>query len=136
MSAYPYKALVDYNDDIAAALEKARKDVFEQGHFFGVENHPISIEAAIEASGDTGTRSILDINHISEEPEFFAASPLDADELRQYFHTGMAHLNIEKKIDSCIDFWDSLERGQARYIILHDKNNNPAKILFAGYSFD
>lgn len=33
------------------------------------------------------------------------------------------------------DFWDDLERGMARYVILFE-GDSPKEIFFAGYSFD
>ena len=38
-------------------------------------------------------------------------------------------------LDANEDFWGGLERGMARYVIVHEQGE-PKQIYFAGYSFD
>ncbi len=38
-------------------------------------------------------------------------------------------------MQECYDFWEDIERGMARYIILYD-GDKPTELFFAGYSFD
>jgi hypothetical protein len=33
------------------------------------------------------------------------------------------------------EFWDSIDRGSARYIVVYEANR-PSEIFFVGYSFD
>jgi hypothetical protein len=83
-------------------------------------------------AGEEGTCSILDISQISEEPAICCAAPLTSAELQHYFGTDRP---TREMIRESTDFWEDIERGMARYIILY-KGDKPAEIFFAGYSFD
>lgn len=132
MGAEPYDYTVPYEQDIQAALDKLRQRVFESGQYNGSELNPPSPEAALEMTEADGTRSILDINQISEEPDFCCAAPYTANELQQYFGTDQPTRAMLEQSD---EFWDDLERGMARYVILYE-DGEPRHIYFAGYSFD
>jgi hypothetical protein len=122
-----------------------------------------SIEAALEAADAEGTRSILDISRISDIPYplsadeldlellaeeniealYSAAFPLASTELITLFGTEQpTHKMIESVIvddtidsEAAEDFWDSIDRGSARYIIVYEESQ-PTEIFFVGYSFD
>ena len=104
MGGEPYYYFVKYNADVSAALEELRNREFQAGRYNpvfpnlfrlfplrpdspapGPQNE--SIEKALEASDANGTRSILDINHVSDEPDYFAAAPLPPEELDRLFGT-------------------------------------------------
>lgn len=122
-----------------------------------------SIEAALEAADAEGTRSILDIFRISDTPYplsgdeldiemlaeenidalYNAAFPLSSAEMLILFgteqptHEMIESVIVDDSIDSEIseDFWDSIDRGSARYIVVYEANQ-PVEIFFVGYSFD
>ncbi len=132
MGAEPYDYTVPYEPDIQAALAKLRQQVFASGAFNGAELNPSTPEEALEMTEADGTRSILDISRISETPEFFCAAPLTPDDLQRYFGTDKP---TKAMITQSDEFWDDLDRGMARYVILYE-NEEPKQIYFAGYSFD
>jgi hypothetical protein len=132
MGAEPYSYTVPYEPDIQAALEKLRRHVFETKQFDGAEFDPPTPEAAFELADADGTRSILDITRISDEPDFCCAAPLSPAELERYFGTAKP---TEAMMQEADDFWEDIERGQARYVILYE-GDEPSGIYFAGYSFD
>jgi hypothetical protein len=132
MGGEPYEYTVPYEPDLQAALDKLRKRVFENKEFNGAEFDPPTPEAALEMTEADGTRSILDISQISDEPGYFCASPLSADQLEQYFGTQKPTAGMVRNHD---EFWEDLERGMARYVILYE-GEAPKEIYFAGYSFD
>jgi hypothetical protein len=132
MGAEPYQYVVDYEDNIQNALNKLRKKVFESGEYFNSEMKPKTIEEAVKNGMDAGTRSILDINQVADEPDYECTVPFDDDELMDYFGTDKPSLEM---VESNMDFWDSIERGMSRYIIVYE-NDKSSKIFFAGYSFD
>ncbi|MCC5636868.1 hypothetical protein LC593_13565 [Nostoc sp. CHAB 5844] len=73
---------------------------------------------------------------------FNTAFPLNPAELITLFGTEQpTHEMIESVIlgntnsDAAEKFWDSIDRGSARYIIVYAENQ-PSEIFFAGYSFD
>ena len=132
MGAEPYDYVVPYEPDITAALDKLRRRVFESKEFNGAELDPPTPEAALELTEADGTRSILDISRISDRPDYFCAAPLSAEEREEYFGTQEPTEAMVRESD---DFWEEIERGMARYVILYE-NGEPRGIYFAGYSFD
>ncbi len=132
MGAEPYDYTVPYEPDIQAALDKLRRRVFASKEFNGAEFDPPTPEAAFELTEADGTRSILDISRISDEPDFCCAAPLSPEELERYFGNQKPTKAMLQEAD---EFWDDLERGKARYVILYE-GDEPKEIYFAGYSFD
>ena len=147
MGAHPYWYYVPYKDDINAALQELRQREFNAGRYNPAVpfiRFPIdpskpgpgakhrSINDAQRAADADGTRSILDIEQITDEPDFAAASPMPQEHLERYFSTKQP---THDQIESTPDFFEDLERGQAIYIVVY-KDNRPDEIYFAGYSFD
>jgi hypothetical protein len=132
VGAEPYDYTVPYEPDVQAALDKLRRRVFESKEFNRAELDPPTPEAALELSGADGTRSILDILRVSDRPDYFCAAPLSPEELERYFGTRKPTEAMMRESD---DFWEDLERGMARYVILYE-GDEPTGIYFAGYSFD
>jgi hypothetical protein len=132
MGAEPYRYSVAFEEDIQAALEKLRAEVFASGEFRGAELSPTTPEEALEMADADGTASILDIERVSDQPEFCCAAPFSPHELRQYFGSEQPSPATVEQSDA---FWDDLERGQARYVVTYE-GPRPAGIHFVGYSFD
>ena len=141
---------VPYQADIQAALDALREREFRAGRFwqpaevqpgfFGrvlregpsKPKPPASIQDAIKISGATGTRSILDMERVSDSPDFGVVSPLPTDELRELFGTEQP---ARQAFEESEQFIDRLERGQGVYIVTY-KDGKPDGIYFAGYSYD
>ena len=147
MGGHPYFYYVSYNPDIQAALEELRSREFKAGRYNPVMRNidfPITpqtpapgakhktIHLALEAAGEEGTRSILDISTVSDSPDFFCAAPLSEEELDELFGTTEPDL---ENVDGSEDLSDRIERGQCIYVICY-KNGKPDGIYFTGYSFD
>jgi hypothetical protein len=104
-----------------------------------------SIDEALDAAAESGTGSILDLYRISNEPDGSAASPLSDDDLVGLFGTTEPTREVVDSVlikgeakferDPFEDFWDQIERGQGRYIIVF-AGSAPREIFFAGYSWD
>jgi hypothetical protein len=132
MGAEPYEYFVPYQANVQTALEQLRADVFSRGEFSGAELGPATPEEAFEMMDADGTASILDITHVATEPDFCCAAPFSPEELRDYFGTEKP---TRAEVEQSDDYWESLERGQARYAVVYE-NKQPAELYFAGYSFD
>jgi hypothetical protein len=98
---------VPYDDDVGTALQKLRNEVFRTGKYSHsridpsdedleelpdlAEEEPVkepeSIEELLEQEAENGTNSILDITHVSEEPEFSAVSPMPPERIYEIFGT-------------------------------------------------
>src|SRR5580700_6813093 len=102
MGAHPYYYFVKHNPDIASALHELRGQEFKAGRYNPVIRYlefPIdadspspgarhkSIRHAMKAADAEGTRSILDLDRISDKSEFGAVAPLSPDELQRFFGT-------------------------------------------------
>ena len=149
MGAEPYWYFEEYQPDVNAALQELRQREFEAGRYnpammFPSDALPVgpdspapgaqhsSIEEAFEEADEDGTRSILDLDHVSDYPESCAVAPLSEDVLQSLYGTTQPSREmVERKMD----FLDDIERGQGVYIVLY-KDGQPNEIFFAGYSFD
>src|SRR5713226_1453312 len=75
MGAEPYSYVVPYDADPQRALDRLRSEVFASGRYFGASKRPATPERALELAGESGTRSILDIETVADEPDFRRAAP-------------------------------------------------------------
>ena len=147
MGAHAYWYVVKYNPDIDAALRELREREFAAGRYNPVmpfilfpitPNSPAlgpghdSIEEALEDAAEEGTRSILDLDHVADEPDFGAVAPLGEEAMREHFGTTTPTRETVERND---DFFDDIERGQGVYVVLY-KNGAPDELFFAGYSYD
>jgi hypothetical protein len=139
--------IVPYQPDIARALLELREREFKAGRYNPVVRFPMSpvdrgspspgaqhssIEQALVATGETGTRSILDISRIAPHPDFFVAAPLSESRLQELYGTAQP---TREMAETDMEFSEDMERGQGVYVVLY-KDGKPTEILFAGYSFD
>jgi hypothetical protein len=147
MGAHPYYYSVKYQPDAAAALEDLRQREFQAGRYNPVLpflRFPIrpdspapgakhqSIDEARAASAESGTRSILDIIGVAEEPDFFIAAPLPNAKLEQYFGTVQP---TKEMVSKTLKFIEAIERGHCIYFTVFE-DGRPSELIFAGYSFD
>ena len=169
MGANPYCYFTPYQQDIQAALTVLRQREFEAGRYdpaMQMADPPAymfqfkfplddtvpspgaqhgSIDQALEAAAESGTRSILDIFQISSMPDFSTASPLDDATLISLFGSAEPTREVVERVlvdgqrafeaDPYAAFWDQIERGQGRYITVY-AGSEPREIFFAGYSWD
>lgn len=132
MGGWPYQYVVPFQDDAQAALEALRADVFARGEYYGSQARPRNIKQAVDLSGESGTRSILDIERVSKTPALRRAAPLTPAELARYFGDAKPTVRMVEESD---DLWQDLERGQARYLATYEAGV-PVSLVFVGYSFD
>lgn len=147
MGAHPYWYFAEYSGDVDTALQALREREFEAGRYNPVipfldfppgpespspgAQHS-SIEEAMMDAAEDGTRSILDIMGIGEEPEFFVAARMPDDQLLDLYGTTSP---TRAMIESNLPFTDEMERGQGVYTLVYD-NGVPTEVFFGGYSFD
>ena len=147
MGGHPWFYFVAYQPDINIALQELRRREFEAGRYnpviwmppFPVEtNSPApgarhaSIEEAMEAADADGTRSILDMERISDTPDDGAVVPLPNEELLDLFGTEKP---TREMIEDNDDLFEMLERGQGICVIAY-RDDEPTEIYFGGYSYD
>ena len=147
MGGSPWFYFVAYQPDISGALQELRRREFEAGRYnpvlwmppFPVDaNSPApgaqhaSIEEAMEDADADGTRSILDMERISDTPDYGAVAPLPNEVLMDLFGTDKP---TREMIEDNDDLFEMLERGQGVYVIAY-QNDEPSEIYFAGYSYD
>ena len=147
MGGHPWFYFVNYEPDIGAALEKLRQREFQAGRYnpavdfpdFPVGPHSEapgaqhgSIEEAQEEADADGTRSILDMERVSDDPDFGAVTPLPDEDLIGLFGTDKP---TRPAVEESEELFDILERGQGVYVVVYD-GGQPSEIFFAGYSYD
>ncbi|HZZ29372.1 MAG TPA: hypothetical protein VFE46_15350 [Pirellulales bacterium] len=147
MGGEPYWYFVKYKPDLDSVLQELRDREFQAGRYnpatpslsFPVDpNRPgpgaqhDSIEEAMEDADADGTRSILDIQTIGDEPNFFVAAPLEEAELQALYGTTQP---TRKMLEDNMDFLEDIDRGHCKYALAY-KDGRPDEVMFAGYSFD
>jgi hypothetical protein len=154
MGADPYFYVVDFQEDIQAALDELREREFQAGRYRpavesvdalydsptemrpgpGAQHESIEaiFEEAAEQGNPDGTASILDLWTIGDRPAVMTASGLTDSELDTYFGTDQPTVEAVNDND---EFWADIERGSGRYVIVYE-DGKPSGICFAGYSFD
>lgn len=128
MGAETYTWVTKYKKNLADALAAARMEVFASGKFIGAEEHPSSIEEAMEIDPECGTGSLLDIASVSEAPELCSVCQVSKKKCVEFFGTERPTF---AEIEKCMPFWESFDRGEARAVTLYE-NGKPAQICFAG----
>jgi hypothetical protein len=152
MGAEFWSHFVPYQEDIRAALEALREQEFRAGRFrqpsliepgfFGrmlgrspsKPKPPASIQEAIRIADvdATGTRSILDMERISETPGSGTLTPVPRDDLYRLFGTEQPTREMVEESEELID---RIDRGQGIYVVTYQQGK-PDGIYFAGYSYD
>jgi hypothetical protein len=147
MGAEPYWYFTKYDSNVDRALQGLREQEFEAGRYFPAMWNlafPIdptkpspgaqhaSIDEAREAAGAEGTRSILDVEGVSEQPAVGFAAPLADATLEDLYGTRQPTRNM---VDSNSPLCESIERGQAIYMTVY-QNGHPDELMFAGFSYD
>jgi hypothetical protein len=150
MGAEPWYYFTPYQKDVDKALQELRQKEFLARRYYPVieslefptaENPPLcgathsSIQEAIDDAGETGTRSILDIQNVAMELEPCKAAPLSIEEQVECFGTDRPTHTLLIDEERIWEIFDLLGRGEAIYCFVY-KDNEPEEILFAGYSFD
>lgn len=148
MGGHPYFYSVPYEPDDNAALKKLRLREFKAGRYNPVIDFPdfpidetepgpgpqhASIDEALEASAEDGTRSILDLMRVADEPDYFVAARLQPQYLIALFGTEKP---TEKMVQENFDqLLEEIERGQGICFAIYE-GDKPTELIFAGYSFD
>lgn len=147
MGAEPYYYFVKYRANLDEALQELRRREFRAGRYFPamealsfpVDEHSpapgarhLSIEEAFEDADASGTQSILDLERISDEPDFGAVTPLSAGALQRLYGTTRP---TRQMVERNLAFFEELDRGHGTSIVLF-RDGVPSEILFAGYSYD
>ena len=147
MGGHSWIYFVEYQEDINKALQELKQREFQAGRYNPVVRFPkfplelntsspgrqhSSIEEAFSDSGADGTRSILDMYKVADEPASGVVVALPMQRLIALYST---HQPSRDMIEENIGFFIDIKRGQGIYIIVYH-NNIPSEILFAGYSYD
>lgn len=147
MGAKPWYYFVPYEEDVNFTLQRLREREFKAGRYYGSEHQPKSIEEALSNQEEAGTASILDMEKVGDKPDILTVCPLSQDDLFNLFgtdkpdyemvHSVLVNEDNLRNNTGWQDFWESIGRGEGRYILIYDENDDqPFEIFFAGYSFD
>jgi hypothetical protein len=149
MGGEPYYYFVPYQQDINAALQALRRREFEAGRYnpampFPSRHFPLgpnspapgrkhdSIEEALEDSDADGTRSILDIERISDAADYSVATRMSDESLISAYGTTRPG---RAQVEEDMELFEEIERGHCVYVVLYE-GDKPTEIFFAGYSYD
>ena len=94
---------------------------------------PRTIDELLEAAEDSGTHSVLDIEHVGARPAIGVAAPLSPAALRRHFGADPpTHAQVETHWG---DIAETLKRGHARYLAVHH-DGQPHEYAFIGCTGD
>ena len=99
---------------------------------------PETIDELLEEQGESGTHSILDIQRVSDEPNFGAVSPMPSEELEALFSTDKP---TRKMLEEKAGDYDLVEhplvseRWQGVYFTVY-RDGRPDELYFIGTSGD
>jgi hypothetical protein len=97
-----------------------------------VIQEPAAAQGVATAAG-CGTRSILDIDHISSERETGAAYPVPEEDMTELFGTiRRTRAMVEDRLDGVFTMVD---RGECVYVPVYG-DERAVELLFAEYSYD
>src|ERR1700684_2885025 len=128
MGAEPWWYIVEYQEDVERALQDLRQREFEAGRYFPAmkdlkfpitETSPApgashsSIEEALDAAGEGGTSSILDIDSGSETENPGTVFPLDDEVLEEFYGTIMPR---RAQVEEDQSYFDEIDRGMGVFI--------------------
>jgi hypothetical protein len=165
MGASGWQYIVAYEPDINNALQSLRQREFKAGRYFKrleflnlvIEQGSLSpeqgrqlkptlddlrtwpmprtISELQEQNVEDGTHSILDIELITDIPDYGTASPLTPDQLLEVF--GTKRPSLERVIEKARagELARFRQRWQGLYVIAYN-NGEPSDIFFCGYSGD
>ena len=120
----------EYDD---APDEDVRQDLLEWLRTMKAMKEPTTIEELFLWNGEDGTHSILDINDVSDMPDFGTISPLSQEELMLYFGTHEpTKAMVEQK---AIEIMQLRKSWQGTYVIVY-KDRLPYEIFITGFSGD
>jgi hypothetical protein len=148
MGASPWICFVPFHLDLDAALDALREREFEAGRYYpamlmvpdvidadtpGPGRQHATIADAAAAAGAEGTKSILDIESVADDPGFGIVCPLTDEQLDIYFETTTP---TRRQILADPAMLNHVERGEAVCFPTYDEQGNPVALCFAGYSCD
>ncbi|MGW2824265.1 hypothetical protein ACWC24_25195 [Streptomyces sp. NPDC001443] len=147
MGASEWDYYVPYQEDLNAALQQLRREVFEAGDYYWVnggdwrpeeerEPRPGSLEELWddELVQEAGTHSILDIFRVvgpDDTPDYNTVEPVTAEEAHKL-------LGTDRLTRAHVRDFDVFPRSRwiGRCAVLHDDEGNPQEIHFWGHSGD
>jgi hypothetical protein len=148
LGGHPHWYFVPYQEDLQAALDALRAREFAAGRYNPVvpfvdcaegallaqgpgSKHP-SIDAAVAAAGENGTRSILDVVRVGPVARYGTAAPFPAGLLVKWYGTATP---THAQLSGNLGLLGDLGRGQSAYVIVH-ADGAPSEILFVTRSVD
>ncbi|WP_231157691.1 hypothetical protein [Streptomyces sp. CNZ748] len=147
MGASEWDYYVPYQEDLDAALQKLRREVFESGDYHWVDGDkwlakdsteplPQSLDELWdhELVQEAGTHSILDVLRVlgpDDTPDHRTVEPVTGEEARELLGTDVLTRAHVKDFDVF-----PRSRWVGRCAVLHDDDGKPQEIYFWGHSGD
>lgn len=125
--------LTEYEKNPGHALQALRERVFEAGDFLFDGQVPETIEEVLDAAGEEGTSSILDVEAVAKGGGIGVAVPATATLLKTVFGTAApTEADCER---AAVRVADRLARWRCVYFPVY-RGKSPVKWCFAGASGD
>lgn len=147
MGALSWYYFLPYNPNVVQALHFLRKREFDAGRYFPampILDFPInprspspgpshaSIEQAMRAAGETGTRSIIDMTAINSHRGRGILVELSTNKLFELYGS---RFPTHEMVEQNMDFFTQIDRGEGVFFTVYE-GDTPLELFFAGYSYD
>jgi hypothetical protein len=141
--------VVPYQEDLSAALDALRRQVFAEGEFRHPDDEGLPVPGSVddllldiyaEFMGGTGTHSVIDVLHLVpagvRDQDYCTVRPLTADEARQLFGSP-APDRLDFDAVPAMTLLDTVTAGRwtGRSVVLW-ADGKPDEIAFWGISGD
>lgn len=141
MGASCWAHFAAYDPDLTTVLQQVRQQVFAAGDYQSPDvplagSSPATLDELIDAVGESGTHSIIDINGgLSDVPDFAMMAPFPAVLYAELLQTHEpTHAMVVAKIESG-ELFDLCRSWEGFYILIY-ADNEPVEVCFVGCSGD
>ena len=121
MGAESYSHKIPFTEDPDEALFEAKDELMASGKYD-------DYESAEEATG-----TLLDVEGVSDTPEFGYAYHLSEDEVEKIFGTAKPTVAA---VEATQSYFDGLGRGDCRFFTIYSSDGEPKSYFFYGLTFD
>ena len=133
MTEDEYRATLDLAND-PDGIQQFLLEEWQQARLRPI---PVDADTLIAAQPESGTHSIIDIcNGLSEDPDYFTAAPLTADQTLDLFGTARPSTPQVLHWLTTYDIGKIRDRWEGAYLISYSPDGKPEQIHFTGYSGD
>jgi hypothetical protein len=137
MGASGWTYWVPYREDVDAALQALRRDVFHRGEYYRASPaDPVALEELLERNGESGTHSIIDVAAVAPAATMGAVASLPVAEAAELFGSERpTRADIESNPAGVMRVIEQRGPWAGTYVVAY-RDGAPDELFFFGMSGD